>query len=208
MIIIMSGMGLYQTDLWSHTRSVGWRLVTAFAVAFAIVGLVAYFMPKLYPGLVALGATTMTLALAGSLCVRVLFHRWQHLSAFKPRVLILGTGSRVARLAEYAQGNANHQVVGYVPTQPGKHYVPSPLVLPRAPGDSLLSVAERHAADKIVIGVRERRGGGFPVQELLECKMKGIEIVELSTFFEREYPALIERYVDERARTMPGKGPS
>ncbi len=38
-----------------------------------------------------------------------------------------------------------------------------------------------------MLGVRDRRGGGFPVQELLECKMKGIRIVELPTFFEREY---------------------
>jgi sugar transferase (PEP-CTERM system associated) len=184
MIIIMSSMGLYQTDLWNNTVSVSLRVVTAFAVGF---GLVAYLVPTLFPGLVALGATTLALALIGSLCVRAAFSRWQNLSAFKPRVLVLGTGSRVTRLAEYAQRNPNHQVVGYVATQPGKHYVPSPLVLPRAPGDSLLSVAERHGVDQIVVGVRDRRGGGFPMQELLECKMKGIGVVELPTFFEREY---------------------
>jgi len=187
MMVIMSGMGLYQTDLWNNTQSARLRVVSAFAVGFAIVGLVAFLMPTRYPGLIAVGATTMALALTGSLCVRAAFHRWQSLSAFRPRVLVLGTGSRVARLAEYAQRNPNHQVVGYVATQPGRHYVPSPLVLPRAPGDSLLSVAERHAVDQIVVGVRDRRGGGFPVQELLECKMKGIEVVELPTFFEREY---------------------
>jgi sugar transferase (PEP-CTERM system associated) len=187
MVIIMSGMGLYQTDLWNNTLSVRLRVVIAFAVAFAVVGLVAYLMPKLYPGLVVVGAMTIALALTGSLCVRALFYRWQHLGAFKSRVLVLGTGSRVATLAEFAQRNANHEVVGYVATQPGRHYVPSPLVVPTAPGDSLLSIAERHAVQKIVVGVRDRRGGGFPVQELLECRMKGIEVVELSTFFEREY---------------------
>ena len=187
MIVIMSSMGLYQTDLWNNTQSVSLRVVTAFAVVFAVVGLVAYLMPTLYPGLVALGATTMALALTGSLCVRAAFHRWQNLGAFKSRVLVLGTGSRVTRLAEYAQRNPSHQVVGYVATQPGRHYVPSPLVLSRTPGDSLLSVAERYAVDQIVVGVRDRRSGGFPVQELLECRMKGIEVVELPTFFERAY---------------------
>jgi sugar transferase (PEP-CTERM system associated) len=187
MIIIMSSMGLYQTDLWNNAQSAGLRVVTAFAVGFALVGLVAYLVPALLPAPVALGATTMALALVGSLCVRAAFHRWQNLSAFRPRVLVLGTGSRVTMLAEYAQRNPNHQVVGYVATQPGRHYVPSPLVLAKAPGDSVLSVAERHAVDKIVVGVRDRRGGGFPVQELLECRMKGIEVVELPTFFEREY---------------------
>src|SRR5689334_14014141 len=187
MIIIMSGMGLYQTDPWNNIQSVSLRVVAAFAAVFALVGLIAYLMSALYPGLIALGATTMALALTGSLCLRAAFHRWQDLRAFKSRVLILGTGSRVTRLAEYAQRNRNHQVVGYVATQPGVHYVPSSLVLSRAPGDSLLSVAERHAVDQIVLGVRDRRNGGLPLQELLECKMKGIRIVELPTFFEREY---------------------
>jgi sugar transferase (PEP-CTERM system associated) len=129
----------------------------------------------------------MALAVASSLCVRAGFHRWQNLSAFKSRVLVLGTGSRVTRLAEYALRNPNHHIVGYVATQPGTNYVPSRLVLSRAPGDSLLSMAQRHAVKQIVLGVRDRRGGGFPIQELLECKMKGIEVVELPTFFEREY---------------------
>jgi sugar transferase (PEP-CTERM system associated) len=187
MIIIMSSMGLYQADLRNNTQSARLRVLTAFVVATAIVTVVAYLMSTRYPSLVALGATTMALALTGSVCVRAVFHRWQDSSAFKPRVLVLGTGSRVTKLAEYGQRNPNHELVGYVATQPGRHYVPSPLVLPRAPGDSLLSVARRHAVDKIVVGVRDRRGGGFPVQELLECKMKGIEVLELPTFFEREY---------------------
>jgi sugar transferase (PEP-CTERM system associated) len=187
MIAIMSSMGLYQTDLWNNIQSATLRVVTAFAAVFAIAGLMAYLMPTLHPGLVTLGATTMALALLGSLCVRAAFQRWQNLTAFKSRVLILGTGSRVTRLAEYAQRNPDHQVVGYVATRPGLHYVPASLVLPRTPGDSLLSVAERHAVDQIVIGVRDRRNGAMPVQELLECRMKGIRVVELSTFFEREY---------------------
>jgi sugar transferase (PEP-CTERM system associated) len=187
MMVIMSSMGLYQSDLWNDIQSIRLRVVTAFAVGFAIVGVVAYLMPTLHPGLVALGATTIAIALVGSLCVRAAFHKWQSLGAFRPRVLVLGTGSRVTRLAEYAQRNSNHQVIGYVPMQRGKHYVPSALVMSMAPGDSLLSIAEKHAVDQIVVGVRDRRGGGFPVQELLECKAKGIEVVELPTFFEREY---------------------
>jgi len=56
-----------------------------------------------------------------------------------------------------------------------------------APDDSLASIVDKHAIDQIVVGVRDRRGGGFPVQQLLECRMKGVKVVELSTFFEREY---------------------
>lgn len=187
MMIIMSSMGLYQSDPWNSTQSIRLRLVAAFLLGFALIGSVAYLVPALYPGLVALGATIMTLALLGSLFVRTAFHKWNNLSVFRPRVLVLGTGSRVMRLAEYAQRNPNHQVIGYISLQPSKHYVPLPQILPMAQGDSLLSVVDKHSIDEIVVAVRNRRDGGFPVQQLLECKMKGVKVVELPTFFEREY---------------------
>ena len=187
MVVFMASMGLYQSDQWNNTRCISARLVVPFALAVVMVALLASVVPWLYPELVLLGATTMTLALAGSLFVRAAFHRWSQFGAFKPRVLVLGTGSRVTKLAEYAQRNPNHQLVGYLATVPGKHYVPSGLVLPRKPEESLLSFAERHRINQIVVGVRDRRNGGFPVQELLECRMKGIQVIELATFLEREY---------------------
>jgi len=187
LIIIMSSMGMYQSDLWNNTQSAKLRLGAAFLFGLAIVGLVSYLVPSLYPGLVALGATTMAAAGAGILVVRTAFRRANNLSAFKPRVLVLGTGSRVTRLAEYARRNPNHVVVGYVSLVPTKPYVPSQHVLAVAQGESLLSVAKRHAIDQIVVAVRDRRSGGLPVQQLLECRMNGIEVIELPTFFEREY---------------------
>jgi len=187
MMIVMSSMGLYQPDLWSDTRSIRARLVIAFLLGFAITGLVSYLMPSLYPQPVALGATILLVALAGSFVVRAAFHKWTNLGAFKSRVLVLGTGSRVMKLAEHAQRNPNHQVVGYISLQPSRHYIPLAQVLHMAPGDSLLSLVEKYAVDQLVVAVRDRRGGGFPVQQLLECRMKGVKVVELPTFIEREY---------------------
>src|SRR5688500_712336 len=80
-VVIMWGMGLYQTELWNNTL----RVVTAFAVVLGVVGLVSHLMPSPYAGRLALGGMTITLALASSLCLRAAFHRWQNLSAFKSR---------------------------------------------------------------------------------------------------------------------------
>jgi sugar transferase (PEP-CTERM system associated) len=187
MMAILSGMGLYQLDLSSNSRAIRVRLVTAFLLCFMLAALVSSLLPSLYPGLGDLSATVVALALAGCLVVRAAFHRWYDASAFKPRVLVLGTGSRVARLAEYALRNPNHEVVGYLSLQPSKHFVPEPRVLSLAPGDSLPSIVEKLRVNQVVVAVRDRRAGGFPLQQLLECKMKGIKIVELPTFFEREY---------------------
>jgi len=187
MIIVMSSMGLYQPELWNDSRTVKTRLVVALILGFAITGLMSYLMPSHYPRPFALGATIMIVALVGSVLVRAAFHKSNDLSVLKPRVLVLGTGSRVVKLAELAKGNPNHDLVGFVSVQSSKHYIPPQQLVPMAPDDSLASIVDKHAIDQIVVGVRDRRGGGFPVQQLLECRMKGVKVVELSTFFEREY---------------------
>jgi sugar transferase (PEP-CTERM system associated) len=186
MMIVISSMGLYQPDLWSNGKSIGVRVAAAFVVGFAVTSLIAYLIPSLDPGPVALGGA-LTVALAGSVMVRAAYHKWNNVSAFKSRVLVLGTGSRAVKLADYAQRSPNHRVIGFVALQPSRHYVPQQHVLPVGAGESLLSVVARHSIDQIVVAVRDRRGGGFPVQQLLECKMKGIKVIELPTFFEREY---------------------
>jgi sugar transferase (PEP-CTERM system associated) len=162
------------------------RLGAAFMLGFAVTGLVSYLVPSLHFGPYALGGA-LGVALTGSVLVRTAFFKWNHLGVFKSRVLVLGTGSRVMRIAEFAQRNPNHVVIGYVSLQPSKHYIPLPHVLPMEPGESLLSVARKYAINQIVVAVRDRRGGGFPVQQLLECRLHGITITELPTFFEREY---------------------
>ena len=45
-------------------------------------------------------------------------------------------------------------------------------------------VADNHI-DQIVLAADERRKG-LPVQDLLDCKMSGIEVIDLPSFFERE----------------------
>lgn len=186
MMVIMSSMGLYQPDSWDKNQSVGVRWIAAFLVGTVVAILASYLVPSLSPGPVVVGGTLMV-ALTGSVLVRAAFYRWNKLGVFRSRVLVLGTGSRVMKLAEYAQRNPNHEVIGYVSLQPSRHYIPLPQVLTMAPGESLMSVVEKHAIDQIVVAVRDRRGGGFPVQQLLECRMKGVKIIEMPTFFEREY---------------------
>ena len=185
-LVVMNSMGLYQVDLWKDVHAVLVRLVATVVVSLGITVLVTQLVSPVSLGLEGL-AIMAIVALAGSGLVRFGFYRWDPLSAFKSRVLVLGTGSRVMRLAEFAQRNHSHVVVGYVALQSSAHYVPLPSVLPRAAGDSLLSMVEKYGINQIVIAVRDRREGGLAVQELLECRLKGIKVTELPTFFEREY---------------------
>jgi sugar transferase (PEP-CTERM system associated) len=187
MLSVMIGMGLYHLDFWDDMRSLNIRLGIAMILGGIIaMALISSLGPSQYWGPDGF-AVTVIFALGGSALLRLAFHRWGNLGTFKPRVLVLGTGSRVLKLAEFAERNPNHAVVGYVALQPATHYVPLSRVLPISPGDSLLSVVKKYGIDQIVVAVRERRGGGLPVQELLACRLHGVKVSELSTFYEREY---------------------
>ena len=39
---------------------------------------------------------------------------------------------------------------------------------------------------EVVIAVRERRGGVLPLRQLLDCKLRGVRVMDLASFYERE----------------------
>jgi sugar transferase (PEP-CTERM system associated) len=186
MIIVMSSMGLYQRDTWNYQQPFFLRLIIALLIGLTLILLMTYPISSMHlrpSGLL----VTLAFGVLGSALLRLAFSKWSESATLKRRVLVLGTGSRVMRLAELAQHNQNHRMVGYLTLQPTtNHYVPLPEVLTLPPGESLVSLVEKCGIDQVVIALRDRRGG-LPVQELLECRMKGITITELPTFFEREY---------------------
>ena len=52
-------------------------------------------------------------------------------------------------------------------------------------GGQLPALAEARQIDEIVVAMDERRSV-FPLDELLECRLRGIDVVDLTTFLERE----------------------
>jgi len=49
----------------------------------------------------------------------------------------------------------------------------------------LVKYVEDLDIDEIVIAADDRRTGAFPTKELIDCKMSGVNILDLVTFFER-----------------------
>ena len=50
---------------------------------------------------------------------------------------------------------------------------------------NLIDIVRAHEVDEIVVAMDDRRRN-FPVAELLECRLKGVEVTEVVTFLERE----------------------
>lgn len=186
MLGLMTASGLYDLEQREGFLALLQRLGLSFGLGLIIMSLVFYLFPVL---LVERGAFLLAfgLALIGILASRAFFTGWTRTGMLKTRALVIGTGSRAAHvealLAKRGQVS-NTQVVGYVPMGGSHHFVDHARILDT--GETLPQLAERLQIGELILAVRDRRGGGLPLQELLECKLRGIRITELSSFFERE----------------------
>lgn len=188
MLTIMVSLGLYNADSkWGDWGYYSVYLASYF-IGFITLTVIFYIFPELFLGRGVLGITLVV----GFICVsalRLLFFGILSGTTGTRRVLVLGAGSRpaqIATLVESKKRNSNRfDLVGFVPTDGQTDVlVEKATVVPdNAP---LLALARQNNVDEIVVGVRQRRGGQLNMHELLECRMEGINVVDLSTFFERE----------------------
>ncbi len=185
MLGLMTASGLYDMGWQGGVRALLQRLGLSFGLGLLAMSLLFYFVPTL---LVGRGAFLLSfgLALLGILLSRALFVGWARAGALKTRTLVLGTGSRAAHIESLLarRGHAsNAQVVGYLPMGGSHHFVDRARILDTT--EPLPELVARLQIGEIVLAVRDRRGG-TPAQELLKCKLQGIRVLELSSFFERE----------------------
>lgn len=184
--LLNSTFGLYDWEWTKGLMSLLTRVAGSFLVSAGILALGSQFLPHVLP----MGAEYLVgILVAGlaSVLIRLLFMEWGKTDLFKKRILVLGTGSRAAKIEEMASTEEAQglSIVGYMPLGTSHHYVSRERVLEEE-GSSLFETATRLGATEIVVAVRERRGGGLPMAELLECKLRGLHILDLPGFFERQ----------------------
>lgn len=188
-VFSMSALGMYQLNFADGLRNPFFlRLMPSFAMAFGLLTLVFYIVPDLYFGrgmlLLVFGISAL-----GILAARAIFFTTSEFRFLESRIMFLGIGplaKECGEMALTASSYHKYDVAGYV-AMPGEEcQVPESSVLQMEPGMSLVALARKYDASEIVVAVQNRRGGTFPIRELLECKLFGITVTDAATFFERE----------------------
>jgi sugar transferase (PEP-CTERM system associated) len=100
------------------------------------------------------------------------------------RVLIIGVGKEALGVADsLGMDDPSVEIAGFYPGLPTEEvHVPPERVLTR--DMSLTDTANALRVDEIVVAVRERRGGALPLRELLDCRISGVTVMDLSSHFE------------------------
>jgi sugar transferase (PEP-CTERM system associated) len=189
-VLFMVAMGLYDTRQRERLSGLVARLIAA--LLFASVALLVFY--QLIPSLAVADGVLKTSAVASvvSLAViRALFYRFVDGRVLLRRVLVVGAGKNalfIDRLRRKADMRGFH-LVGFVNSGANQGVqVDQSRVLQL--DKTLCAYALENDIDEVVVALDDRREN-LPTDDLLNCRMSGIDITDTLDFFERE-SALIQ----------------
>jgi len=183
MMFGMMAVGLYQTRIRDGMVGILLRLIIAYSIGTVALAVLFYFVPDAFLGRGILIIATV-ISVTTVLIIRYTIYKFDS-DMFKQRVLILGAGDRASALATLRRKTDQFGfiILGYVHVRGTSHSIdPEKIIKLRMP---LKDFAISNEVDEIVLAVDDRRKG-LPVHDLLDCKMSGIKITDLASFFERE----------------------
>lgn len=186
MLVVNAGLGMYHANTKRSRLQVRARFVTslllALPVAYIIFGLMSPYRSE--HELLELAAVLAFLAHA---CIRSYGSRSRRASMLLNRVMVVGTGAEAATIqASIKQPAPSFKIIGFYPvTSDEKVAVPMEKVF--SSHASLAAVALENRVDQVVVALSERRGGALPLNELLKCKLAGVRVLDLSSYYEQVY---------------------
>jgi sugar transferase (PEP-CTERM system associated) len=183
-IVSLIAVGLYSTRQRTDLTGVAVRVVAGITAAIVLSALVFYFLPS-----ISIGRRTLLMAApigaVASLALRVVFERLFEDELFKRRVLVYGAGRRASTLLALRRRSDTRgfRLVAFMAAEGDESSALDSRLVRRPP--DLFRWSREQQIDEIVVAMDDRRRD-FPMEELLECRLAGIDVLELATFLERE----------------------
>jgi len=184
-IFALAAMGLYQND---HRRLSREAIVARVAVASGVVAIaetaIFFMLPALAHGRGVWGLSLLfsfLLILLG----RALVARFLSDDAFRRRVLVYGAGNMAASLLTLRRrtDQRGFKIVAFFPASGDRYVIDDPRV--RKDAIDLVDFVQAEEIDEIVVAMDDKRKG-FPLRDLLQCKLAGVDVVDILGFLERE----------------------
>lgn len=133
--------------------------------------------------------TACLYALGGVVLIRAAVSAVQGAGVGLQRVLIVGTGAEALAVERVLdQGPRRSIVVGFYPAGADDGVVMRDVTGGAAtfpPSSNLAAIVQRFKVDEVIVAVRDQRGGVLPMRDLLDCRVRGVPVRDLSAFYER-----------------------
>lgn len=189
MMLMMLAMGNYQSEQY-HVKNVQVFMMLHCCISFilaALMGSVVYLIiPTLFPS----SAVILSLMLINFLLIvalRLTFFKWLDHDYLKRKILVYGAGCNACNLIEKrykADKECSYQILGYVPIASEETKISAEKVI-HVPKEGLHQYVERHHVEEVILALDERRRC-FPANELMKCRLSGVDVIDPVSFLERE----------------------
>ncbi len=194
LVAAMVSMGVYDARVREGMTGMSLRTAVAlFLLGTAVMAVLSILLPAIDPGpgVLLFAAIEAFILLA---VFRLIVFSILDENTFKKHVVVLGIGYRALKIASRMRrrvdqrafvlrgfldaGSANDQISEY-----GATILSTDL--------PLAEFCRENGIDEIVVAMDERRrnqpgGGGLPLEELMECRLTGINVCDVQQFIERE----------------------
>lgn len=187
MPLTMMAMGLYQSRFRGGILGVFLRSIIGFAAGAVILVLIYYMFPSLYLGR---GPVALSILIAFFMVgtIRPIFFYYVDRDILKLRVLVLGAGDQAASITQRMRRKVDRRgfkIVKYVQLASDTNPSLPPADVISLETEDIESYCLDNEIDEIVIAADDKRGS-LPLDELLTLKTRGIDVIDLLGFFERE----------------------
>jgi sugar transferase (PEP-CTERM system associated) len=179
----MTTMGLYSRHFRDTTSEIVMRVLVSFAMGLMALVLLFYLLPGLFVGRGAL-ALVLVLSALGIVCVRLIFQHIATMDTLKKRILVLGAGNRagvIDRVMRRKSDRRGISIVGYINLD-GEPQVGGKVI---AHDEPLQEIVRRYRVQELIVAVDDRRRN-FPIKEIVDCRLIGVEVTDLLSFIERQ----------------------
>ncbi len=185
MQLCLVAFGAYQRQTGRFINMLMLRIASGLLLGLIPLGVSFYFFPTFF-----LGRGVLFLAVVFSFLlisiIRLFFRKIVKERNMWTRVLVLGAGHRANLIREAVTAGEikGLNIVSYI-AMPGDKDVMGDVNVQPLEKQNLIEYVEELDIDEVVIAVDERRSSAFPTKDLIECKMSGLNVLDLVTFFER-----------------------
>jgi sugar transferase (PEP-CTERM system associated) len=183
--LILSVADLYRMGRHISRRELLARIVLALGCAAIIMGAVGYALPALRLGRLAF-FQAFALITTGLVGWRLAWFGLRPTDRLRKRTLVLGVGPNTPLIAALQDsGSRPFTVLGFVADEiDAAERLPREFELLGKTGD-LLNLVDELQPDLVLVGLADMRRA-LPVQDLLECRLRGIAVEDWSTFYEKQ----------------------
>jgi sugar transferase (PEP-CTERM system associated) len=181
LILVSFFTEIYRYSRESSNMAISARIIMCLTISSLILSTLYYSAPFFM-----FGRGVLAIALVFFSLFQFLFHASYRVCGkfkrFAKRILILGTGPLAGQMGEIIPvTDGNYVLSGYVNCSNEPVHVPAGEIV-ESKGE-LYETVMRENASKIVVSLSERRGV-LPLQEIMACKLSGIEVVDAPSFYE------------------------